>query len=160
MQVIIDGEEAWSLMTTMVSQMIDKAGLSGDGKAYSGMGAAFADYDNDGLPDLIITNLALEKWAVYRNDGGRSFSYATMATGMAALTARTSGWGVGLYDFDNDGWKDVFAARSHPRRRNVWARLVSQSAACRLSHRRNDRLSHRDRAPARHAPDRDGAHES
>ncbi len=33
MQVIIDGEEAWSLMTTMVSQMIDKAGLSSDGKA-------------------------------------------------------------------------------------------------------------------------------
>src|SRR5258708_3238466 len=74
---------------------------------------ASADYDNDGLPDLIITNLALEKWAVYRNDGGGRFSYATMATGMAALTARTSGWGVGLYDFDNDGWKDVFAARSH-----------------------------------------------
>jgi enediyne biosynthesis protein E4 len=87
--------------------------LSGDGKAYSGMGAAFADYDNDGLPDLIVTNLALEKWAVYRNEGGGRFSYATMATGMAALTARTSGWGVGLYDFDNDGWKDVFTARSH-----------------------------------------------
>ena len=87
--------------------------LSGDGKAYSGMGAAFADYENDGLPDLIVTNLALEKWAVYRNDGVGRFSYATLTTGIAALTARSSGWGVGLYDFDNDGWKDIFAARSH-----------------------------------------------
>jgi len=32
MQLIIDGEEAWSLITTMLSQMIDRAGLSGDGK--------------------------------------------------------------------------------------------------------------------------------
>jgi hypothetical protein len=87
--------------------------LSDDGKAYSGMGAAFADYDNDGLPDIVVTNLALEKWALYRNDGGGQFSYASLTTGLAALVARTSGWGVGFYDFDNDGWKDLFAAQSH-----------------------------------------------
>jgi hypothetical protein len=87
--------------------------LSDDGKPYSGMGAAFADFDNDGLPDIVVTNLALEKFALYRNDGGGHFSYASLATGLAGLSARSSGWGVGLHDFDNDGWKDLFAAQGH-----------------------------------------------
>jgi hypothetical protein len=87
--------------------------LSDDGKAYSGMGTAFADYDNDGSPDILVTNLALEKWALYRNTGGGQFAWASANTGLAALVVKNSGWGVGLYDFDNDGWKDIFAAQSH-----------------------------------------------
>lgn len=87
--------------------------LSDDARPYAGMGAAFGDYDNDGRPDLVVTNLALEKYALYRNDGGGRFTYASLTTGLASATARSSGWGVGLHDFDNDGFKDVFAAQSH-----------------------------------------------
>jgi hypothetical protein len=87
--------------------------LSDDGKSYAGMGAVFADYDNDGLPDIVVTNLALEKYALYRNEGGGQFRYASLTTGLAALTAHSSGWGVGLFDFDNRGWKDLFVAQSH-----------------------------------------------
>ena len=86
---------------------------SDDGKTYAGMGVAFADYDNDGLPDIVVTNLALEKYALYRNEGGGQFRYASLTTGLAALTAHSSGWGAGLFDFDNDGWKDLFVAQSH-----------------------------------------------
>src|SRR5258708_30900008 len=86
---------------------------SDDGKTYAGMGVAFADYDNDGLTDIAVTNLALEKYALYRNEGGGQFRYASLTSGLAALTARSSGWGVGLFDFDNDGWKDLFVAQSH-----------------------------------------------
>jgi len=87
--------------------------FSDDGQSYAGMGVAFADYDNDGRPDIAVTNLALEKYALYRNDGSGQFSYSSLTTGLAALTARNSGWGAGLYDFDNDGWKDLFVAQSH-----------------------------------------------
>lgn len=89
------------------------AALTDDGKPFSGMGAAFADYDNDGRPDILVANLALEKWALYHNDGGGRFTYASLTTGLADLAARHSGWGIGLVDFDNDGWKDIFASQSH-----------------------------------------------
>jgi len=87
--------------------------FSDDGNAFAGMGVAFADYDNDGRPDIAVTNLALEKYALFHNEGGGQFRYASLSTGLAALTAHSSGWGVGLQDFDNDGWKDLFAAQSH-----------------------------------------------
>jgi hypothetical protein len=87
--------------------------LSDDGKTFAGMGVAFADYNNDGRPDILVTNLALEKYALYRNEGGGRFQYASLVTGLAALTAPSSGWGVGLVDLQNDGWKDIFAAQSH-----------------------------------------------
>jgi hypothetical protein len=87
--------------------------LSDDGKAYSGMGVDFADYDNDGRPDLVVTNLATEIYALYHNEGGGLFRYASLPAGLGALSSRSSGWGVGWRDFDNDGWKDLFAAQSH-----------------------------------------------
>ena len=84
-----------------------------DGKSFAGMGVAFADYDNDGRPDILVTNLALEKYALYRNEGFGQFRYASYSTGLAALTASNSGWGVALEDFDNDGYRDIFVAQSH-----------------------------------------------
>lgn len=84
-----------------------------DGKTFAGMGVAFADYDNDGRPDIAVTNLALEKYALFRNEGEGRFEYASLASGLASLSARSSGWGVVFADFDNDGWKDLFTAQSH-----------------------------------------------
>ncbi|MDW8353974.1 MAG: CRTAC1 family protein [Bryobacterales bacterium] len=89
------------------------AALSDDGRPYAGMGVAAGDYDNDGWPDVLVTNLALEHWALYRNEGQGRFRYVSRETGLAAISASSSGWGAGLYDFDNDGWKDLFVARSH-----------------------------------------------
>jgi hypothetical protein len=87
--------------------------LSDDARSFAGMGAAFGDYDNDGRPDLVVTNLALEKYALYRNEGDGRFAYVSLTSGLAGATSRSSGWGVGLHDFDNDGFKDIFAAQSH-----------------------------------------------
>ena len=89
------------------------AGLTTDGKPLSGMGATFEDYDNDGRPDIIVTVLPREIYGVYHNDGNGLFSYRSLETGLGALSSGSSGWGVGLEDFDNDGWKDLFVAQSH-----------------------------------------------
>jgi hypothetical protein len=89
------------------------AALTSDGKGLSGMGVVFQDYDNDGLPDVIVTELPRELYGLYHNDGEGAFSYQSLETGLGALTSGSSGWGVGLEDFDNDGWKDLFVAQSH-----------------------------------------------
>ena len=89
------------------------AALTSDGKGLSGMGTVFQDYDNDGRPDILVTVLPREIYALFHNDGAGSFSYDSLESGLGALTSGSSGWGVGLEDFDNDGWKDLFVAQSH-----------------------------------------------
>jgi hypothetical protein len=87
--------------------------LSENGKKPSGMGVVFQDYDNDGLPDLLITQLPHEPYVVFHNDGKGSFSAQELETGFGLLSGKVSGWGIGLEDIDNDGWKDVFIVQGH-----------------------------------------------
>jgi enediyne biosynthesis protein E4 len=87
--------------------------LSEDGRRLSGMGVVFQDYDNDGRPDIIVTELPREIYGVYHNEGKGVFSYQSLQTGLGVLSSGSSGWGVGLEDFDNDGWKDLFVAQGH-----------------------------------------------
>lgn len=84
-----------------------------DGAPFSGMGVDFADYDNDGRPDVVVTNLAKELYALYGNDGGGTFTYKTRTSNLGSITAMLSGWGVRFVDCSHDGWKDLFAAQSH-----------------------------------------------
>ena len=87
--------------------------VDGDGRTYAGMGIDFQDYNNDGLPDLVITNLANQKYAIYRNNGDGSFSYDTYQTGLGGITLLHSGWGIHFLDYDNDGFKDLLVAQGH-----------------------------------------------
>jgi enediyne biosynthesis protein E4 len=89
------------------------AALSEDGRRMSGMGVVFQDYDNDARPDVMVTLLPREIYGVYHNDDGGSFTYRSLETGLGALSSGSSGWSVGLEDFDNDGWKDLFVAQGH-----------------------------------------------
>lgn len=84
-----------------------------DGRTFAGMGTDFGDYDGDGRPDLIVTTLSLERYALYRNEGPGGFSYTTHVSGVGRATARQSGWGTRLVDYDNDGDVDLFVAQGH-----------------------------------------------
>ncbi len=84
-----------------------------DGRTYAGMGVDFADYNNDGLPDIVVTDLANQRYALYQNSGDGSFTYATSSGGLGQMTVSHSGWGVRLFDYDNDGWKDLLIAQGH-----------------------------------------------
>ena len=88
-------------------------GVDGDGHAYAGMGVDFADYDNDGLPDIVVSDLAYQKYALYRNNGDGTFVYTSDGTGLGAMTFLHSGWGMRFLDYDNDGWKDLLIAQAH-----------------------------------------------
>ncbi len=87
--------------------------LSDDGKPFSGMGVDFRDYDNDGRPDILVTNLARQVYALYRNEGGGVFMNRSLSSGLATLSGSSSGWGIRFEDFDNDGWKDLIVAQGH-----------------------------------------------
>jgi len=84
-----------------------------DGRTFAGMGVDFADYNNDGWPDIVVTDLANQRYALYQNNGDGSFSYASPAEGISQITLSHSGWGVRFLDYDNDGWKDLLIAQGH-----------------------------------------------
>jgi hypothetical protein len=87
--------------------------VDGDGRTYAGMGVDFEDYNNDGLPDLVITNLANQKYALYSNDGDGSFTYSSYASRLGGMTLLHSGMGAHFLDYDNDGYRDLLVAQGH-----------------------------------------------
>jgi enediyne biosynthesis protein E4 len=92
-----------------------KAGVAvnDNGRPVSSMGTDLRDYDNDGLPDLIFSALEGETYPLFRNAGKGFFTDATWASGLGKTTIKRSGWGLGLFDLNNDGWKDLFTVNAH-----------------------------------------------
>ncbi len=87
-----------------------------DGTPKAGMGVAIADVDDDGDADLFVCNLARESDSFYRNDGGR-FRDRTPAAGLASTSKPFTRFGLGLVDFDCDGWLDLFLANGRVARK-------------------------------------------
>jgi hypothetical protein len=93
--------------------LLSGVAVDGNGRTYAGMGVDFEDYNNDGYPDLIVTDLANQNYALYENNGDGTFNYASLSAGISQATLTHSGWGVEFMDCDNDGWKDLFFAQGH-----------------------------------------------
>ena len=78
-----------------------------NGDTPSAMGPIFADYTNHGELDLFVSDMRYHR--LFRNslkDG--FFNDTTLESGIALTTGQFVGWGDAIFDFDNDGWKDVF----------------------------------------------------
>ena len=86
--------------------------LTNNGAPIASMGADFRDFNNDGLCDINVTALAGETFPLFRNVGKGSFSDVTHSSQLAQPSAARSGWSNGFFDFNNDGWKDLFTANS------------------------------------------------
>ncbi len=82
------------------------------GKTVAGMGTDFRDLDNDGRPDIFHAAMYGDTFPLYRNTGQGQFEDVTDTTGLAEMTTRFTAWGAGIFDFDNDGNKDIFVAGS------------------------------------------------
>jgi hypothetical protein len=82
------------------------------GNAVAGMGTDFRDIDNDGKPDIFETAMFGEGFPLYRNLGAGQFQDVTGAAGLTILSSRLTAWGTGVFDFDNDGYKDLFTANA------------------------------------------------
>ena len=89
------------------------AAVDAGGDPFAGMGVDFADYDNDGWPDLAVTDLSGQRYAIYRNRHDGTFDDVSDSTGIGAMTQPYSGWGMRFLDYDNDGWKDLLIAQGH-----------------------------------------------
>jgi hypothetical protein len=87
--------------------------LREDAEWISGMGVDFRDLDNDGLPDIVFVALDEETFPIFKNTGKGDFIDVTRSSGMAKLSLSMAGYSPNIYDFDNDGWKDIFVTRGH-----------------------------------------------
>jgi hypothetical protein len=100
--------------------------LTEDGNFVSGMGLDFRDVRNTGYPDIGFVALNNQTFPVFENTGKGTFKETTTESGMRELSRSMSGFGAGFYDFDNDGWKDMFVSRGHVESISMPSQLVDQ----------------------------------
>ena len=93
--------------------LLSGVALNDRGKPVSSMGTDFRDVDNDGRPDIIFSALVGETFPYFHGLSGGQFADETYGSHLGPLSITHSGWGIGLVDFTNDGWKDIFTANSN-----------------------------------------------
>ncbi len=89
-------------------------GYGQGGNATSAMGAEFADIDLNGLMDIIVPDMTYS--CVYRNSGQGYFEEASARMGVAAACGQYTSWSGNFFDFDHDGYGDLFLTNGHPHR--------------------------------------------
>jgi tetratricopeptide (TPR) repeat protein len=120
-----DGDWRFTETGTLVG-----AAYSENGRAQAGMGVDAGDFDNDGDLDLYVTNFTDDVNTLYQNQGDGWFVDGTYAAGMGSVVRPYLGWAAGFFDYDNDGWLDLFVANGH-----VYPQLEEHPAGLRYAQR-------------------------
>jgi hypothetical protein len=103
--------------------------LNKDGRETASMGIAIGDYRNNGLLDLYHTTFSDDYKPLYRNDGDANFTDISYQATIAEISIPFLGWGTAFFDYDNDGWKDLFTVNGHVYRgadRTAWGTTWAQ----------------------------------
>ena len=87
--------------------------FSEDGVARAGMGVDAADYDHSGYPSLLITNFSNQMLSLYHNEGKGLFVDEAPQSEIGRASLLTLGFGCFFFDYDLDGWPDIFIANGH-----------------------------------------------
>jgi hypothetical protein len=87
--------------------------FSEDGVARAGMGVDAADYDHSGHPSVMITNFSNQMLSLYHNEGKGLFVDEAPQSAIGRATLLTLGFGCFFFDYDLDGWPDIFIANGH-----------------------------------------------
>jgi hypothetical protein len=86
-----------------------------EGAPEASMGVDAADFDGDGDEDLFMTHLQGETNTIYVNNGEGWFEDRSLATGLGAPSKIFTSFGTGWFDYDNNGWLDLFVANGEVR---------------------------------------------
>jgi hypothetical protein len=86
---------------------------NGDGDVQAGMGVDLCDYNHDGWPDLFVTNFQWDTNTLYHNNGDGTFVDQTYDVNLGKDSIPYLSWGTRIFDFDNDGDRDIFVASGH-----------------------------------------------
>jgi enediyne biosynthesis protein E4 len=118
LMVTNDGEPNYLYQGDGTGKFVDVGDYSGvalneDGATQANMGIAVGDVTHTGRMSLAISHFDNEYAAFYRNDGGMSFTDASVSSGIARGTRGYVGWGDAFVDFDNNGWQDYFVVNGH-----------------------------------------------
>ena len=90
--------------------LISGSAVSASGVPEASMGIASGDFDADGDEDLFVTNIVSQSHVLYENDGQAGFEDVRVKLGLSLPTAAFTGFGTDWFDYDNDGWMDLFIA--------------------------------------------------
>ena len=115
--------------------LLSGAAVNAAGNPEGSMGIASGDFDADGDEDLFVTNIIGETFVLYVNDGKGNFDDARVRAGLSRPTAAFTGFGTDWFDYDNDGWLDLFVA-------NGAVNLIESQRGQRSPYRMTNQLFH------------------
>jgi hypothetical protein len=116
---------------------VSGAAVNENGGEQACMGVTVGDYNRDGKLDIFATNFSQEYNVLYRGDGPNLFTDVSHTSKVAEVSMPYVGWGTKFFDYDNDGWLDLFVANGHVYPQVDKANLDAGYRQRKLLHRNN-----------------------